>query len=959
MIKRLVATVLSALAFSAPVQAVPSTVLPTGQVVTPLSVPKAVQQRFNPGYAGYPNFGAGEAVRSQVSPDGKTLAVLCAGFNSNLSISSILGPTFYDPAASTQLIFVYDITNANQAAPKLMQVIQQQNAHVGMAFSGNSTLYVTGGSDDAVYVYSRSGGAFAQSGKIALGHAHGLGLFGVEPNASGLAVSSDGRTLVVANNYNDSISVIDTATNSVRYEQDLRPFANEGLDGQAGGTYPFGVVIKGNSVAYVSSDRDREVVSVPLSQTAQANPSVQRIHLKGNALGMTLDAAQRYLYVAEDNADEVSVIDTVTNTISRTIDTRAPKEVAARLGKSTGAAPFAVTLSRDGQKLYVVNSGANSIAVVPLVGAQAFSVSGLIPTDYEPHDISFSSDGKTMYIVNGKSATGPNPGFLYGDSDKLAYTNYPGGNQQALLLAAINNQYQFQLERATLVSAPVPTDSVLETLTSQVVSNNFYGEAGGQTDPRLAFLRSHIQHVIYIVKENRTFDQVLGDLGNGSNGNANLTVFGSLVTPNQHAIARNFVTIDNFRNPGDGSMDGWGWATQGRVTNTQTLTQQINYAFPDRGLSYDGEGANRNVPSMLPTLAQRNTVATNAPAGLYTLLASQQPGGAANLLAGTGNHSAPDAPFGAQQGYIFDAVLNAGKSVRNYGFETNNLADAQYVRQPGVVKAPQAQPLMVPLIGNTDIYYRNFDQSYPDFWLYEEWKREFDGYVQAGNLPSLELVRLSHDHTGAFGDGNSIANGLATPEAMVADNDYAVGKVVEAVAHSPYAGNTLIFVTEDDSQDGPDHVESHRGTAFVVGPYVKQHAIVSTQYGQVNVLRTIEDILGLQHLNLNTARQPAMADLFDTTSNGRWTFTSTASDYLVGAAAYAPLFPGEVRFASGVALHPTHDGAWWANATRDLDFSAPDRVPGGLYSRILWQGLKGNDAYPESEDGELGDDDAE
>lgn len=931
------------------------TVIPTGQTVTPLAVPGAVQQRLNPGYPGYPNFGAGEAVRSQVSPDGKTLAVLCAGFNSNFSIASLLSVGGADPAASTQLIFLYDISGTNAASPKLAQVLQQQNAHVGLVFSGNNTLYATGGSDDAVYVYQRSQGKFVQTAKIALGHKAGIGLFGVEPNAAGLALSADGKTLVVANNYNDSISVIDTITNTVRYEQDLRPFANEGSNGQAGGTYPFAVAIKGNSVAYVSSDRDREIDVVALSTTNRPNTAIQRIRLKGNALGLTLDAAQQNLYVAEDNADEVSVIDTSSNTIVKRIDTRGPASVTARLRNYTGAAPFSSRLSADGTTLYVANAGSNSVAVVPLIGPNAFKVKGLIPTDYEPHDVSFGGNGRYLYIINGKSATGPNSGFLYGDTDKLAYTTYPGGNFNALLGAAINNQYQFQLERATLVAAPVPTDDVLERLTAQVARNNYYDEAGDKVDPRIEFLKKRIHHIVYIVKENRTFDQVLGDLGNGSNGNPSLAVFGKLVTPNLHAVATNFVTLDNFRNPGDGSMDGWGWATQGRVPNTQTLTQQINYAFVDRGLSYDGEGANRNVPSMLPTVAQRNVVAANAP-GLYSNFASQQPGGVDNLLAGTGNHSAPDAPFGAQKGYIFDAVLNAGKTVRNYGFETNNLADAQYLRSPGVAQAVQAQPLMPSLIGNTDVYYRNFDQSYPDLWLFEEWKREFDGYVANGNLPALELVRLSHDHTGSFGNANSVANGLATPELEVADNDYATAKVIDAIAHSRYAADTLIFVVEDDAQDGPDHVESHRGTAYVVGPYVKQHAVVSTQYGQVNMLRTIEDILGTEHLNLNTARQPAMGDVFDVTTNGQWTFSAAASDYLVGAPAYAPLQTGEVRFVSGTAIPSSHDASWWAQQTVGFDFSNADAVEPALYNRVLWQGLKGDEPYPESA---AGDDDGE
>ena len=167
---------------------------------------------------------------------------------------------------------------------------------------------------------------------------------------------------------------------------------------------------------------------------------------------------------------------------------------------------------------------------------------------------------------------------------------------------------------------------------------------------------------------------------------------------------------------------------------------------------------------------------------------------------------------------------------------------------------------------------RGYDQNYyPDMWRYNEWKREFDQFVANGKLPSLSLLRISHDHMGSFG---TALGGVNTPETQQADCDLALGLVIESVANSRYAADTLIIVTEDDVQDGPDHLDSHRGTAYVVGPYVKQGAVVSTRYNQVNVLRTIEDILGTEHINLNTAFQRPMTDVFDIKSNGRWTFTA-------------------------------------------------------------------------------------
>src|SRR5262245_39643005 len=211
--------------------------LPTGQFVTPLALRGAQQQFLNPGLAAYPDFVAGEAVRAQLSPDGTTLAILCAGQNSLVKPDGT-----NDVANSTQYIFLYDVSGGRKEAPVLTQVIKQTNAHVGLVFSPDGgTLYAAGGRDDVVYAYTKSGGAWLLHTTISLGHAgRGIGI-GVAPNASGLGISADGKTLVVANNYNDSISVIDTASGTVRYEHDLRPFSanNEGASGGGGGTFSF------------------------------------------------------------------------------------------------------------------------------------------------------------------------------------------------------------------------------------------------------------------------------------------------------------------------------------------------------------------------------------------------------------------------------------------------------------------------------------------------------------------------------------------------------------------------------------------------------------------------------------------------------------------------------------------------------------------------------------------------
>ena len=946
----------------------PAQRLATGQFVTPTALPGAVQQFLNPGLPAYPNFIAGEAVRSRLSPDGNTLAVLCAGQNSLVKPD---GTT--DVEASTQFIFLYDVSGSHKRSPLLTQVLKPTNSHVGLVFSpdGNQ-LYAAGGRDDLVRVYVKTAGVWTASGSIALNHGNsGVGI-GVAPNAGGLAISKDGKTLVVVNNYNDSISVVDTASGSVRYEHDLRPFFanNEGQPGGTGGTFPFAVVVKDNRLAYVTSDRDREVVVIDISSPT-AGRLVKRIKLDGNALGLTLDASETRLYVAQDNADQVAVIDTHKNAVIAKIDARAPEGLLPeddshdvkrwhenKSARYTGAATFAVTLSPDGKTLYAVNSGSNSLAVIRikdgrhagkgnLPGADDYEVTGLIPTAYEPHDVTLSADGSFMYVVNGKSVTGPNPGHLSSNTASLTEITYPGGNAAANVAAKASNQYQFQLERASLVAAPVPDHAALPSLTAQVAENNFYA-ADPESERAMRFLHRHIKHVIYIVKENRTFDQVLGDLDNGANGDSTLTQFPRRITPSLHGLATHFVTLDNFKDPGDGSMDGWSWSLQGRVTNVEAITQQINYAFVNRGLSYESEGTNRSVPVNFATVAQRDAVAGKAGTTNYSAATAALAGGTENVLTGTGNHASSDAPDDEQGGYIFRAVLQAGGTVRNYGMLTNNVGSigtkTAPISDPFSAGEVQVAPLSADLAPFTDVYFRGYDNAYPDLWRYQEWKREFDQFAADGNLPNLSLVRLSHDHMGNF---STALAGINTPETQQADNDLAVGLVVQAVANSPYAADTLIVVTEDDCQDGPDHVDSHRATTYLAGAYVKQGAVVSTHYSQVNAIRTMEDILGTEHLNLNTAFQPPMTDAFDLRSGGKWTYQAEASTVLQTTEVASLVTQLGGAYAATELVKPQHSAQYWAKATDGFDFTEADQVPTAKFNRVLWKGLMGSKPYPE------------
>jgi hypothetical protein len=241
-------------------------------------------------------------------------------------------------------------------------------------------------------------------------------------------------------------------------------------------------------------------------------------------------------------------------------------------------------------------------------------------------------------------------------------------------------------------------------------------------------------------------------------------------------------------------------------------------------------------------------------------------------------------------------------------------------------------------VGLTDPYFRGFDDAYPDFYREQEWEREFNGYVAGNNLPALSLVRLMNDHTGSY---KSAIDGVNTPEIQVADNDYAVGRLIQAVATSPYANNTLVFVIEDDAQDGPDHVDAHRSIAFVAGPYVKQGAVVSTRYSTVNVLRTITDVLGLDHLGIFDANAAPMTDVFDL-GRTSWTFKASASGLLAGTQ-----LPVPKAAIVAAALQPTHTTLWWSAQTRGMDFSVEDRVDPAVYNQLLWRGLMGDKPYPQ------------
>jgi YVTN family beta-propeller protein len=890
---------------------VPPILLPTGAFITPTAAPGSSFHLLNPDLPTRPDYVVGQAVTTALSPDRNTLLVLTSGYNRNYAASE----GHQIDAESNEYVFVFDVSSN---PPMKRQVIQVPNTFDGIVWHPDGhAFYVSGGKDDNVHTYQRSGGVWAESGEpIPLGHTAGLGL-GVGPQAAGVAINGRGDRLVVANFENDSISIVNLATRGVS-ELPLRPGG-----GVAGGEFPFWVQIAGNK-AYVSSERDHEIVVVDLDALRVS----RRISVGGQPNRMLLNADQTRLFVANGNGDTVSVIDTARDRVIETFATLAPRDRFRNRAGLHGANPNSLALSPDERTLYVTNGGINAVAVIRLGDDDGddddrSEVVGLIPTGWYPDSVTVSGDGSRLYVTNGKSVPGPDPGSC---RDTLSTAPGAGGPCTG------RNQYVLQLEKAGFLTLPVPSRWTLGRLTDQVAENNhFPGTEDTQRDERMmAFLRSHIHHVIYIIKENRTYDQILGDLEVGD-GDPDLTLFPEPLTPNFHALARNFVALDRFFDSGEVSGVGWNWSTGARTTDIIEKTQFLNYA--GRGLSYDWEGTNRNINVGLPTLAERLAAFPGTPTD-------------PDLLPGAIDVAAPQAPGAVPVAeYLWDAALRAGLSVRNYGcygdlvrysVPASNPLFIPLLHDPFTAGVRQFFPTKQSLLDITDPYFRGYDQKFPDYWREKEWEREFDGYVAARNLPALELVRLPHDHFGSFA---SAIDGVNTPDRQMADNDYAVALLIDKVSHSPYAGDTLVFVIEDDAQDGPDHVDAHRSTGFVVGPYVKQGEVISEAYTTVSMVRTIEDVLGIGPLGLTDGLAAPMTEVFERRAHD-WRYDAIVPDVL-----HSTSLPVAVVSARR-HQRSTGEAGDWERAMAGQNFDREDAVDAVEFNHALWRGIKAGVPYP-------------
>ncbi|HEY0693243.1 MAG TPA: bifunctional YncE family protein/alkaline phosphatase family protein [Kribbella sp.] len=746
---------------------------------------------------------------SALSPDGKYLAIGNNGTNK-------------------QSLALVDTSSG--AAVQHLDYSRPEALFVGLAWSPDgSKLYAAAGGNDKVRVYTLTGGQLTEKAPIALPK----GSF-----PSGIAVTSDGSRLYVANNGTGAMSAVDSATGRV-------------LGTVATGPNPFTVGLSGDGrTAYVSNWGTNTVSAVDTA-TLTVRKTLQ---VGSHPTSIVRNPSTGELYVSVTDADKIVGIDPANDWVTRTID------LAPYKNAPVGTSPQGLEISRDGHTLYVANAGNNDVAVVELArkSGQKDKITGLIPTGWYPTTVTLTRDGSRLLVTNAKGmGAGPNPRGPNPTQAGLDYSQYVGS-----------------MIMGTLSDIRTPSRDDLARYTAQVRVNNRFDASGAANGPGAVVPvrpgdASPIKHVIYIVKENRTYDQVFGSLGKG-NGDPSLNLFGDESAPNQRALARNFVALDNFYADGAVSSDGWEWAT---ASESNSYNEHL---WP---VAYSGRGRSDDV---------------------YT-------------------NPATDPGKITGDSRIWDRLDDAGISYRNYGM---------WAYGPLPAKVFPTEPR---LSGHTDPDFPALNSDIKDITRADEWIKDFNGFVANGQMPTMEFVRLPNDHTVGTTPGKQ------TPKAAVADNDLAVGRIVDAVSHSRYWKDTAIFITEDDAQNGPDHVDAHRTVALVVSPYTQTGKVDSTLYSTVSMMRTMELLAGVGPLTQFDAKATPMTASFTTKPNYK---------------PYAAITPAQSLDELNTATSPM------AAQSAKMNFSAADLAPERQLNEAIWKSVKGTDstmpgprqAMPESED---------
>ncbi len=759
--------------------------------------------------------------------------VLWPGFQAD---SSILLPNHYRLTPVGQQIPVGDlplnmvispggrylaVTN-NGYSEQFVSIIDLQQQQVqtlpvtasffGIAFSdGGTKLFVSGGGHNKIYLFTNDGERFVGRDSIQV-----IPRPGPECFLTGLAPTADGKTLYVASKTMRTLFRVDVpekkVTDTVRFGHFL---------------YDVLLTPDGRKV-YVSIWGGRAVGVVD----AVTMKLLRRIPAGDHPNKMVLGPDGR-LFVANANTDDITVVDTHTDEVTETISLL-PYE-----GAPYGSTPNGLALSPDGTVLYVANAGNNDVAVVDVSQPGAARVQGLIPAGWYPTAVAVTHDGKTLCIANGKgiiSRANPHAPQPTDEPPKA-------------------NEYIGRLLWGTVAVVKVPDAERLRAYTAQVRRNNRWDHrdsiatnhaipAPGGTSP--------IKHVVYIIKENRTYDQVFGDMPQG-NGDTSLVLFGREVTPNHHKLAEEFVLFDNFYVDAEVSADGHEWSTAAVATDFVEKTWPSVYSH--RGKGYPAEG---NYPIAAPTT-----------------------------------------------GYLWDMAARHGLSYRSY---------AEFIKIGRNEQGEYYYTNMKTLEDHFDPHFRPWDLDYPDTLRAAEFIRELKAFEEQGDWPNLMIMRLPNDHT--YGT----KAGKHTPRAMVADNDRALGMVVEAVSHSRFWKETAIFVLEDDAQNGPDHVDAHRSILLVASPYARRGWVDHNMYSTVSVLRTIELILGMPPMSQFDAAAFPLTTAF--------TDTPDTTPYVALPATWP----------TGLLNSATTYGA---QASAAMDWDEEDETPEQPLNEILWKAIKG------------------
>jgi YVTN family beta-propeller protein len=711
-------------------------------------------------------------------------------------------------------------------ADTVAQKIPQHGAFLGLAWSSDGrTLYASGGVTDVVYVYAWNAASSRPASlidSIVLGTSDGKTPGSRYP--AGLATSTNGRALYVAENLSDSVAVVDLATRRV-------------MQRVAADAYPYAVAVARDGSVYVTAWGASTVNAYHADSTGRLT-SERSIAVGRHPSALVLNADGTRLFAASASTDRIAVVDTRARRTIRWLLDPPPG------GVNEGSTPNALALSADGSRLFVAEADANAVAVFELSAQSAGhadgkardSLVGRIPTQWYPTAIDLHDDA--LWVVNGKGAgSGPNR----------------RGPQPELRLAEVDpREYTLGQLSGSVTVIPNARALPLEMMSRRVAHAN--GWDAPHSAPRTHY--PPFEHVVYIIKENRTYDQILGDLPDGD-GDTTLTYFPRAVTPNHHAIAERFGTYDRFFVNAEVSNQGHPWSTSAYVTDFVEKTTPDDY----RLLRPEHDDA----------------------------------GGA-------------DAPAA---GYVWDAAVKKGITVRDYG--EYGEPDPEAAHGPDSLRT---RSLIASLAPYTSPIYPSFNLAIPDQKRADAWLTEFRDCERTGEMPALEILHLPNDHTAGA------RRGLHTPKALMADNDLALGRIVEAISKSRFWRSTVVFVLEDDAQAGPDHVDSHRSVLLVASAW-SRHGVSHRFVNTTDVLATIEEILGLDALS--------QFDRFGRPLREIWTSAPDLSPYVA-------LTPTQPLSELNVAQGPD------ARRSARFDLSHPDDIDDDTFNRVLWRTIKGSQA---------------